>query len=144
MFQGGNTENLSRFLFEFEAAVNRYNLAEYDKLLLLKQLLKGRASYLINSLELNNQNYSNAVELLKKAFLCRETQVFNLVQNLSSIKLGIKDDPYQFISQIRNLLQCSETINNKVEDFFHYFVWEGLNIYFKNNSLQSLMKLDLN
>ena len=79
---------MSKFLFEIDAAVSRYKLTDYDNLLLLKQQLSGRAMYLINSLETNNQNYTEAVNLLKRAF---KFGYFNFGSNNNTYKNNLND-----------------------------------------------------
>ena len=132
-FSGGEGENLSKFLFEFDAAVSRYKLTDYDNLLLLKQQLSGRAMYLINSLETNNQNYTQAVNLFKRAFECKEMQICNILKQLSNLKLSRDDDPYQYISKVRNLQETLVSLKVTVNDFLHFFVWEGFNSVFKKH-----------
>ena len=42
-------EDLTRFFSEFEDTISKYHYSEYDKLLLLKQQLSGKALILVNS-----------------------------------------------------------------------------------------------
>ena len=130
-FSGKNNEDLSKFLFQFQSSVDRYKISDFDKLLLLKQQLSGRALCLIDSLEIVNQNYNSAVSLLEKAFLCKITQTTNFINQLSSIKLNPDDDPYNYVSNIRNLLQNMNKFQLTTEDFFLHFVWKGLNEEFQ-------------
>ena len=68
-FIGDDDEDLNKFIREFEHAINKFNLSNYDKLLLLKQQLSSRALIEVNSLESTSQAYNDAKELLEKAFL---------------------------------------------------------------------------
>lgn len=73
-------EDLSRFFTRFEEILGRYDYPEYDKLLLLKQQLSGRALLLVNSLEADKQGYNHAKELLQRALASSEMQKFNVVK----------------------------------------------------------------
>ena len=50
-------EDLYKFFATFEETTNKYSYTEFDKLILLKQQLSGRALVLIDSLEIRNQIY---------------------------------------------------------------------------------------
>ncbi|XP_068227554.1 uncharacterized protein [Palaemon carinicauda] len=63
-YSGQENKDLTKFLSQFEAVINRYEYSDYEKLLLLKQQITGRALVLIDSLESQNQGYSKAKELL--------------------------------------------------------------------------------
>ena len=73
-FYGHDDENLSKFVREFEQAIQKFNLSNYDKLLLLKQQLEGRALAVVESLESTNQTFTDAKNLLEKAFLDKDSQ----------------------------------------------------------------------
>ena len=52
-FSGDDNEDLTKFLTIFDETLNRLNYKSFDKFLVLKQQLKGRALVLINSLEVD-------------------------------------------------------------------------------------------
>ena len=52
-FASGEGENFNLFLLQFEDTISKYNYTNYDKLLLIKQQITGRASLLINTLILS-------------------------------------------------------------------------------------------
>ena len=54
-FSGKEGEDLLKFFHEFEHSVVRYSLSDYDKFILLKQNLTGRAKVLVESLETINR-----------------------------------------------------------------------------------------
>ena len=77
-------------------------MSNYDKLLLLKQQLVGRALAVVESLESTNQTFTDAKNLLEKAFLDTDSQNYKAIKNLVELKLGLTDDPYCFISKGRS------------------------------------------
>ena len=50
-FESHEGENLDLFLSNFELTLSKFSYTDYDKFLLLKQQVYGKASYLIDSLE---------------------------------------------------------------------------------------------
>ena len=97
-FSNKPTEDLTKFLTNFEQVIDKFNLPEYEKFLLLQKSLSGDPATIIKSLELSNQNYTGAKNLLTKAFSSKSTQQFNAISQLSKLKFRQGDDPYKFIS----------------------------------------------
>ena len=64
VFESEDGEDLSRFFLQFEETIATYNYRDYDKLLLLKQQVSGRAKTLLKFLEIGKQDYNHAKELL--------------------------------------------------------------------------------
>ena len=59
-FHGHADETLSKFIREFEQIIQKFNLSNYDKLLLLKQKIVGSALAVVESLESINQTFTDA------------------------------------------------------------------------------------
>ena len=125
-------EDLTRFLTQFEAIINKYSYSDYEKLLLLKQQVSGRALILIDSLESHNQGYDNAKNLLQKALASPEIQTFNTIKQLCELKLDSCDDPFEYISRVKGIRDNVRKLNISVDSFLQYFVWSGLTESFKN------------
>ena len=62
-FTSAEGENLELFLRQFEETTGKFSYTQYDKLLLLKQQISGKALVLIDSLEADKQSYSHAKSL---------------------------------------------------------------------------------
>ena len=131
VFKGNEDESLAKFLNLFDETINRYNYAEHDKFLLLKQQLSGRALILIDSLESNKQSYDCAVALLKSAFDSRSIQVSNTIKQLSQMKLTYNQDPFEYISMMRKITEAVDLHKITSKEFLNYFFWSGLNDLFK-------------
>ena len=124
-------EDLVKFFAEFEETTGKYAYPEYDKLLLLKQQISGRALTLVNSLETNKRGYSHAKELLLEALASRDTQIFNVIKQLVSMRLPYSVDPFEYISNARNLVESVNRLKITVDSFLQYFFWKGLNEKFQ-------------
>ena len=66
-FYSKEGEDLNKFLRNFEDTTQRFKYSDYDRFLLLKQQVTGRALKLIESLEADKQSYSHAKSLLISA-----------------------------------------------------------------------------
>ena len=135
-FRSEEGEDLVKFLRCFEETTTRFKYPDYDKLLLLKQQVSGRALTLINSLESDRQSYVHAKDLLLLAFASPSTQKFNTIKQISEMKLNYDGDPYQYISKMRNLTESVKTLNIDSEAFMQYFFWSGLNDTFQTQLIQ--------
>ena len=102
-FSGNYKEDLSKFLFEFESAIERYNYSEFDKLLLLKQQLSGRALVLVKSLSSDNLQYFAAKALLKTAFDSEQIQKSNVIRQMVKLKMDSNVDPFEYFSHMNSI-----------------------------------------
>lgn len=131
-FYSKTGENLELFLSNFEETLSKFNYTEYDKLLLLKQQVEGKGSYLLDSLEPNRQTFGEAKNLLMNAFASVDVQKFNLIKQLSEMKLGIDDEPFEYMSNMRKIQQSVKQLNLSLEDVLQYFFYNGMNESFKS------------
>ena len=129
-------EDLTRFFAQFEETIDRYNYPEYDKLLLLKQQLSGRALTLVNSLEADKQGYSHAKQLLEKALASPDIQKFNVIRQLTQLNMKDHSDPFEYISRMRVISESIKNLKIDIEFVQQYFVWNGMTETFKNHMIQ--------
>ena len=85
----------------------------------------------VDSLESTSQTYNDAKELLEKAFLDIDLQNFKAMKQVVELKLGPSDDPYCFISKLRNAHESVRLLNLTVDHFLQFFLWEGINNKFR-------------
>ena len=135
-FRSAKNEDLLRFFIEFESTTGAYNYPDRDLLLLLKQQVEGRAKILLNSLEADKQSFKDAKDLLISAFASVETRKFCAIRQLTELKLNKGDDPFVFISQLRNICESAKVLNLASDDFLQYFAWSGLEEKFKRELVQ--------
>ena len=107
-------ESLETFLESFEGTISKFQYTEYDKFLLLKQQVEGKGSYLLDSLEPTRQTYRAAKELLNAAFASIDIQKFNLIRQMSEMKLGYDTEPFKYVSDMRKIQQAIDNLNVSV------------------------------
>lgn len=135
-FASTEGENLNKFFTLFEETTNRFNYSAYDKLILLKQQVSGRALTLLNSLEVENQSYTVAKDLLINALASPAVQKFNVFKQMSELKLDYSTDPFEYIAKIKSIEETFKSLNVTTEDILQYFTWSGLNETFKTQFIQ--------
>ena len=127
-FASGEGENFNLFLSQFEDTISKYNYTNYDKLLLLKQQITGRASLLINTLKLKGkeETYDNAKELLSSALASTEVQKFNIIRQMRDLKLPYNSEPFEYIANVRAIMQSVESLEISVDDILGFFCFRRL------------------
>lgn len=142
-------DDLGKFLANFEQIISKYTLTEYEKFVYLQRQLSGDPLTLVKSLELDAQTFESAKTLLEKAFASKITQKFNAIEKLTGLRFGYKDDPYCYISTIRQLNESFTTLNITTAEVLQYFIWKSLNpemkscfIAITNNNKPSLTEIN--
>ena len=135
-FTSGEEEDLNRFFLQFEETISKFSYPDYDKFLLLKQQVSGRASILLNSLEADRQSYAHAKELLTTALASPETQRFSIIRQLSEMKLSVDSDPFEYISKMKYIMEGVKKFNMDADAFLQYFFWTGMNDLFQSQLIQ--------
>ncbi|XP_068234441.1 uncharacterized protein [Palaemon carinicauda] len=125
-------EDISKFLREFEATIDKYDLSTHVKFTLLTRQLSGDSLKLVNSLDCSNRSYEEAKKLLQKAFADTLSQQYRVIKQLSELKLTYQSDPYDFISNMRIICNQFEALSIDQNIVLQYFIWNGFNDCFKN------------
>ena len=135
-FSSAEGENLELFLRQFEETLSKFTCTEYDKLLLLKQQIVGKALkalFLIDSLDADSQTYTEAKKLLVSALTSLPVQKFNVIKQMSELKHTYSSEPFQYISDIRKMMQAVKQLNVTIDDVMQYFFFIGMNESYKNS-----------
>ena len=149
----GNNENedLAKFFNNFEQIIGKYNLSDYEKFVYLSNQLSNEPLTLIKSLEATKQNYVTAKELLQQAFASTVTQQYHAIQRLTKLNFSSDDDPYQFVSNMRLVIESVNTLEINADIFLQFFIWRALNTEMKthfinitNKNQPSLKELESN
>ena len=119
-------ENLAVFFRNFEDVVQKFNLSQYEKFILLESKLKNEPATLIKSLQGSNRSYNEAKALLIQAFASVTTQSYNIIDKMASLHLKEGDDPYQFISEVRIIRDTFQTLNIDINTVLQFFIWRGM------------------
>ena len=126
-------EDVKKFLRAFEFVISKYNLSSYEKFLYLKSQLSGSPQPLIDSIDVDQQSFEVARDLLEKAFDSTQHAKHNAIKLLSNLKLDFKTDPYSFIGQMRTMKSNFDSLSISVPDIQQFFVWNALNSKFQTH-----------
>ena len=150
-FSNEPCENIIKFFRSFEAIVGKHNLSDYEKFIYLKNQLRNAPLILVESLDVDQQSYQTAKNLLNEAFDSKLTSKFDIIKVLTQLKLSKNEDPYNFIGNMRTVTSNVKSLNITIDDVIHYFVWTGLNMSFQshltqitNKSRPSLVEIEEN
>lgn len=124
-------ETLEMFLYSFESIVDKYNLSSYEKFVLLQRQLKNEPLSLIKSLGTEGQSYGAAKELLCRAFSSPINQQFDILNRLLNLKMNNPNEPYEFISEMRILIDSFKRLSIDEDTVIQFFVWRGMSDSFK-------------
>ena len=83
-------------------------------------------------MDITEQSYEVAKDLLADAFDRKINSKYDIIKNLSNLKLNMSDDPYVFAGSMRSIISSSNSMNLTVEDFLTYFIWNSLNTKFQD------------
>jgi len=119
-------ETLAHFFTQFENVINKYNLGNYEKYMLLKGQVSGEPLTLINSLGAAEQSYGNAKALLQQAFASDVGQKFDAIKRLTLLDLNSGGNPYEYISELRVVTELFRTLDIGVDTVQQYFAWKGM------------------
>ena len=131
-FTSTEGESLEPFFTQFDSTISKFSYSDYDKLLLLKQQLSGRALILVDSLVEGSQSYDEAKDLLLTALASKPSRKFDLIKELSNMQLNYSTEPFQYISDMKKIIHSVNKLNMNANDFLQYFFWNGMNESFKN------------
>ena len=122
-FSSGIEENFEVFLVNFESTLNKYPYTPSDKFLLLRQHVKGKAAFLIDSMDPQAQTYVEAKQLLTSALASRPVQVERILRQLTKMKLGIHDEPFKYMGDMKKIIQSVDTLKIEVKEVLNHFFW---------------------
>ena len=131
-FSNEKGESLEKFLYSFEAILNKHKLSPYEKFVYLKGQVRKAPFTLIDSLDISDQTYDNAKQLLAEAFASPLAQKYDAIMRLSQLKLDLNGDPYEFIGSVRSVQSSFNVLEIDVNTIIQYFVWRGLNDNFQS------------
>ena len=135
-FNSKEGEDLTKFFMQFEEITKRFNYTEYDKYLLLKQQITGRASTLIEYLDSTQHSYQSAKELLLDALASPTIRKFNVLKEMANLKLNYSTEPFEYIGKINSIHKSFTALAMTTDDILQYFSWTGLNESFKTQLVQ--------
>lgn len=131
-YSHGEGESLEEFFMKFEAIVSKYSITEYEKYVLLEKQVSGEPLRLIRSLNSDSLCYSEAKKLLCRAFASPIAQKFDVIARMSKLNLSGPKDVYNFISDMRMIVNAVSNLKIDSDVILQYFVWSALPEDFKH------------
>ena len=125
-FSNGRGQNFQKFIRGFESIVEKHDLSDYEKFIYLNKQLSGDAKILVESLDVDQQKYNTAKELLTKAFDSTLSSKYDIINDLANISLPPGSDAYPFIGKMRTILAGIRSQQISVDDICQFFIWNGL------------------
>ena len=125
-------ESLEKFFYNFDSIIGKHKLSEYEQFLYLRGTLSKAPRALIDSLDVNEQNYARAKALLMDAFGSIITQQYEVLRKLAVLKLHPNADPYSFIGEMRTIVTNVKNLKINVDTILQFFIWHALNDKFQD------------
>ena len=148
-FSHNKRDNFEKFIYGFESIISKLNLSDYERFMYLKNQLRGGPLALVNSLEVEQQTYESAKDLLTEAFASPPTQKYDAIKKLTDLDLKLNGDVYSYISDMRNVISSFNSLKIDVDVVLQYFIWHSLNDRFQtqlinitNNSKPTLEEIN--
>ena len=127
-FSNAVDETLDSFLTTFENITGRYSLTSYEKFMLMKKQLSGQPLVLVNSLDLAEQSFRHAKDLLEKAFGDEVSKKYDAIKRLAKLKLGSNDKLYEYVGEIRLIQNLFKSLNIVTDEILQYFIWSSMSV----------------
>ena len=135
-FGNEKDDNLDSFLLSFESIIGHHNLSQYEKFTYLKGQLRASPLSLIESLDVSEQTYDVARDLLRKAFASPVTRKFDTIRRLTQLKLQHGTDPYSFVGELRSITNQFNELKIDINSILQYFAWNALPNNFQTQLVQ--------
>ena len=119
------------FMENFEAIISKHNLGSLEKYMYLEAQLDNEPLTLVKSLGREARSFDSAKCLLEKAFSSPVKQKYQIIEQMTALKLSEHGDPYRFISDVNTISDQIAKHNLDINSVFQYFLWHGLNDEFK-------------
>ena len=127
---------LKKFFHEFEAVTNQYELDSYEKFIMLKQNLTGRAATIVENLNISNQHYETTKKLLLDALANETTIKFELIERLLTFSSSKYRDSYIFVSEFNLLVEEIDLNKVTINDILQYSLLKGMDKGLKDTLIQ--------
>lgn len=120
-FSNDKNENLEKFFHGFESIIKKHNLSDYEMFVYLRGQLCKTPKSLVESLDIEEQQYETAKELLTKAFGSTLSQKYDTIKKLSELQLKIDGDPFEYICSMRTITSSFKNLSIDTNIVLQYF-----------------------
>ena len=127
---------LVKFFYEFEILTDKQNWPDHLKFMYLRNLLSKSPRALVDSLDVGDQSYGKAKQLLLKAFAMPLIQKYDAIKKLTELNLAPVGGPYAFGASMRTAKNTFNKLKVTVKNILQYFIWNGLNEQFQTSLTQ--------
>src|ERR1700755_290197 len=135
-YSGEEGENLEKFFSDFKAVMNKYKYSSFEKFIILKGQISGRAAIIISSLERSKQSYEEAKDLLSKALASPLQQKYETIQKILDLKISYSKDPYVFVSEMRIINESFKNLKIDIDTVLQFCFWKAMNETLQNQFIQ--------
>ena len=112
--------SLTKFFVEFENIINKFNYSDYEKFILLRPQLGGKALILLNNISIGDQSYEKAKSMLISAIASPDLQKFGTIKRLTTLGTAKYTDNFALISEMRFLQDEVESQNIDISSVLQY------------------------
>ena len=134
-FSGLETENYAKFIYNLEQVFAEREMKNYEKFLLLRDCLEGKAFDAISGLDLDSNSWEVALQKLEKYFLNTDNNKYRLLDSFNNLKYDYSENIYKYFSKVDNILHAIDLSNIDLNYVLQYFLWKSLST---NTSLESI------
>ena len=134
-FSGLETEDYAKFIYNLEQVFAERDMKNYEKFLLLRDCLKGKAFDAISGLDLDSNSWKIALQKLEKYFLNTDNNKYRLLDSFNNLEYNYSENIYKYFSKIDNILHAIDCSNIDLNYILQYFLWKALNT---NPGLESI------
>ena len=122
-FNNYEGESLAQFFINFENILDKYSLADSEKFIFLEKQLSNEPLTLIRSLSGAKRSYSEAKDILFKAFARPIKEKFNAIKKLEFASFDTCN-PFKFVSEIRLIMSSFEEHKVDIDTIFSIYCME--------------------
>ena len=113
--------------------LKNYKLNDVEMFNLLEKQCQGRAKAMISSLNVINQTYQQAKQILVNAFADEMPQKYALMKEITELKFTWgSDDPFIYYSKFKKIIDTVKEISMDLDTVLLYFIWKGLPCKFQD------------
>ena len=118
--------SLHKFFLEFENIVNKFECSEYEKFVLLKENVEGRALKLVTYLSVRDQSYSRAKDILIKALANPLIQKFEVIERAIRLTAQKSKDAISFITEFKLIIDEFDSQKIDTNSILQYCILNGM------------------
>ena len=122
----GRPEEYNKFINCFESIIGKFGLSQFEKYSYLVQQVNGAAKDIVLSVPHNDIGYDTAKKLLSDAFSSEIVQKFSVINKLVNLKSISDYNQYQWIAEVRTIVDQMNNLNIDVKTITQFFVWNTI------------------